>query len=85
VWGATMDTNQVDHLACIIVGAILSLAGAVGHTSWTASALGLSTSLNDAAPGVIVFVVGIFMVLITRFRVREERTPERHHVVYHSD
>jgi hypothetical protein len=54
---------------CIVAGVILGLAGVVGHTSWTASALGLSTNMTDATPGVIVFVVGIFFVLITRFKV----------------
>ena len=65
-------------LSCIIAGVVLGVNGVVGHTSWTASLLGLSTTMNDAAPGVIVFVVGIFMVLITRFRVREirEKFPE---------
>jgi hypothetical protein len=57
-------------LACIIGGVILGLSGVVGHTSWAASLLGFSTNISDAAPGVILFVVGIFMVLITRFRVK---------------
>jgi hypothetical protein len=64
-------------LSCIVAGAILGLSGVVGNTSFTASLLGLSTQLTDAAPGVIVFVVGIFMVFITRFRVS--------HVREHSD
>jgi hypothetical protein len=58
-------------LACILAGLALGLAGAIGHTLWTASLLGLSTNLTDATPGVIVFVVGIFMVLMTRFRYIE--------------
>jgi hypothetical protein len=57
-------------LICIIVGMILGLSGVAGHTNWTADFLGLSTNLNDAAPGVIVFIVGIFITLITRFRVK---------------
>jgi hypothetical protein len=57
-------------LICIIVGMVLGLAGVSGHTNWTADLLGLSTNLNDAAPGVIVFIVGIFVTLITRFRVK---------------
>jgi len=67
-------------LSCIIVGMVLGLSGVVGHTSWTASVIGLSTSLTDAAPGVVVFVVGIFMVWITRFSVKhsfERPSPRR--------
>lgn len=62
-------------VSCIFAGVILGLAGVVGHTSWTASALGFSTNMTDATPGVIVFVVGIFFVLITRFKIK--------HVVNH--
>ena len=58
-------------LACILVGLILGIYGAAGHTSWTASVFGLSTNLNDAAPGVVVFVVGIFIVFITRFKIKD--------------
>jgi hypothetical protein len=61
-------------LSCILAGLILGLFGVVGHTSLTASLFGFTTNLSDAAPGVVVFVVGIFMVLITRFGVREEFT-----------
>jgi len=56
-------------LAAIIGGCVLGLHGAVGHTSWTASVLGLSSKVNDAAPGVILFIVGIFLVWITKPRV----------------
>jgi hypothetical protein len=61
-------------LACIIAGVILGLGGVAGKTTWTASFLGFNTNLNDAAPGVIIFIVGIFFVLITRFKVRDRTT-----------
>jgi len=57
-----------------LAGVILALAGVVGHTSWSASALGFNTNMTDAAPGVIVFIVGIFFVLITHFKVVEKVT-----------
>lgn len=56
-------------LVCILTGLALGLAGVAGHTNFTASLLGLNTQLTDAAPGVVVFVVGIFMVFISRFKV----------------
>lgn len=65
-------------LCCIISGTILGLSGVVGHTTFAASIIGLNTQLTDAAPGVIVFVVGIFIVWITKFKVdhRFEEPPE---------
>jgi hypothetical protein len=56
-------------LACILAGVVLGLSGVVGNTKFVASFIGLKTELSDAAPGVVVFIVGIFFVLITRFKV----------------
>jgi hypothetical protein len=55
-------------LVCIVGGIILTLSGAVGHTTWTTSILGFSSKLNDAAPGVLLFVVGIAVIFLTRMR-----------------
>jgi hypothetical protein len=57
-------------LASIIGGLILCLNGVVGTTSWTAKLLGLESQINDAAPGVVLFIVGIFYVFITRPKVK---------------
>jgi len=51
---------------CVLLGAILCLAGVVGSTSWMAKAAGLESKISDAAPGVILFIVGILIVFITR-------------------
>ena len=56
-------------LACILGGIVLTLHGAVGSTSWTASFIGVATDISDAAPGVVLFVVGLFIVWVTRFSV----------------
>jgi hypothetical protein len=60
-------------LACILTGLVLGLAGVAGHTNFTASLLGLNWNMTDAAPGVVVFVVGVFMVWISRFKVEATR------------
>lgn len=57
-------------LTCILSGLALCLTGVTGNTKFVASALGLRTELTDATPGVVVFVVGIFMAWITRFTVK---------------
>jgi hypothetical protein len=56
-------------LTAIIGGCVLGIYGVVGHTSFTASLLGLNTNVNDAAPGVILFVVGLFMIWATRPKI----------------
>ena len=57
-------------LASIIGGIILGLNGVAGSTSWAATLLGLESKINDAAPGVMLFIVGLFMVWATKPRVR---------------
>lgn len=57
-------------LSTIIGGVILGLHGVTGSTSWTAKVLGLESKVNDAAPGVVLFIVGVFLVFITRPKIR---------------
>lgn len=55
-------------LFCIVGGIILLFMGVSGSASWTASFLGLTSEINDAGPGIILFVVGLFFVSITRYK-----------------
>ncbi|HEX9000127.1 MAG TPA: hypothetical protein VGB07_09540 [Blastocatellia bacterium] len=57
-------------LSSIIGGIVLGLNGVAGSTSWTAKLLGLESKINDAAPGVVLFIVGLFMVWATKPRVK---------------
>ena len=56
-------------LASIVSGTALGLNGVAGSTSWTARVLGLESQINDAAPGVVLFIVGVFYVWITKPKV----------------
>jgi hypothetical protein len=57
-------------LCCIIGDIVLFLRGVTGATSWTASILGARSQISDAAPGAILFIVGLFIVFITRFGIK---------------
>jgi hypothetical protein len=41
-----------------------------GVASWTARIIGAESQISDAAPGVILFIVGLFIVWVTRFTVK---------------
>ncbi|RRS07067.1 hypothetical protein EAG18_19165 [Pseudoalteromonas sp. J010] len=60
--------GQVLGLVCILGGIGLFLNGVTGSTSWTANILGAESAITDAAPGAILFIVGIFMVLVTKYK-----------------
>jgi len=55
-------------LACVIGGVVLFLHGATGSTNWTASFIGAKSQISDAGPGAVLFIVGLFVVWVTRFK-----------------
>jgi hypothetical protein len=56
-------------IICVVAGMLLLLHGIAGHTSWTASILGAKSELNDAAPGVVFAVLGLFVIWVSRFGI----------------
>jgi len=60
-------------LACLVGGVLLFLNGVAGSASWTARWLGAESSISDAAPGALLFVVGLFVVVATRFTVKVQK------------
>lgn len=54
---------------CILGGLVLLLHGVAGSVSWTTKLLGLESTLSDAAPGALLFIVGSFVVFLTRYEV----------------
>lgn len=60
---------------CIVGGCWLFLGGVTGSTTWTFKALGIAESnVTDAAPGGILFCVGLFFVIFTRFKVEARKS-----------
>ena len=57
-------------LAYIIGGTLLFFHGVVGSSSWVGEVIGVKSKLSDAAPGTVLFVVGLAVVFLTRFTVR---------------
>jgi hypothetical protein len=57
-------------LGCIVGGLGLFLHGIVGSTSWVGEFIGVQSKLADAAPGTVLFIVGLLVVWLTRFSIR---------------
>ena len=57
-------------LACIVGGILLFFHGVSGSSSWVGEVIGVKSKLSDAAPGTVLFVVGLAVVWLTRFAVR---------------
>jgi len=64
-------------MVCMLGGIFLFLRGVTGSVSWTANLIGAESSLTNAAPGVILFIVGLFTVLITKFDVAVKQNQDQ--------
>ncbi|EMA2481040.1 hypothetical protein U2G54_002493 [Vibrio fluvialis] len=60
--------GQFGGLVCILGGVALFFNGVAGSTSWAAKILGAESTITDAAPGVVLFIVGLFFVVVTRYK-----------------
>jgi len=50
----------------MLFGVALTIRGAAGAVSWSAKILQLESEINDAGPGAIVCLIGLFVVIVTR-------------------
>lgn len=57
-------------LVCVLGGILLFIRGVSGATSWTANLVGVESKVTDAAPGAVLFIVGLFLVVATRYKWR---------------
>ncbi|HYM50372.1 MAG TPA: hypothetical protein VET65_07325 [Candidatus Limnocylindrales bacterium] len=57
-------------LICVVGGCLLFFHGVSGSSSWVGDFIGVHSWLSDAAPGTVLFVVGLLVVWITRFEIR---------------
>jgi uncharacterized BrkB/YihY/UPF0761 family membrane protein len=60
----------ISGLAAIVLGALLTVNGIIGSTSWTAKFMSLQSNINDATPGVMLFIIGLFLIYVTKPRVK---------------
>jgi len=55
---------------CIIGGVVLFIMGITGNTNWKFSVFESKSEIVNAAPGVILFVVGLIIIFITRLYIK---------------
>ena len=60
-------------LSTILLGVYLFIIGATGSASWSGQFAGASFKLVDAGPGVVLFVVGLWVVYLTRFTIEVKK------------
>jgi len=63
----------VTGLACELMGTILFIGGITGTGHWTATLFGIQ--ITDAAPGVVLFIMGVAAWQFTKFDISVEAVP----------
>lgn len=56
-------------IVCVIGGIVLLVCGVTGSTNWVGTFFGFHSNLTDASPGAVLFIVGLFIIRLTRFHV----------------
>jgi hypothetical protein len=57
-------------LICIIGGAFLFLIGISGNLNLKLEIFGMKGNLSNAMPGAVLFLIGLFVIGITKFTVK---------------
>ncbi len=63
-------TGLIIGALIMIGGILLGIFGVVGSSSWSAKLLGFESNVIDASPGVILFIVGLFIVFMSRLKIK---------------
>ena len=56
--------------SCIFGGMLLFVRGISGSSNWVTKFIGIESNIANAAPGTILFLIGLFIVIVTRYNVR---------------
>ncbi len=57
-------------LVCILGGIYLFIQGVTGEMNWSLKLLGNESDIVNAAPGAVLFIVGLFLVIVTKFKFK---------------
>lgn len=60
-------SGLLSGIVAVISGSYLFINGVFGKTSFFASVFGNEVYLSDAAPGTVLFVIGLFLIIVTRY------------------
>ncbi|MCR9625304.1 hypothetical protein NB476_23595 [Vibrio sp. RM-44-3] len=57
-------------LVCICGGIYLFIQGITGEMNWSLKVFGNESVIANAAPGAVLFIVGLFLVIVTKFKFK---------------
>lgn len=62
--------SLIGGFGCIIAGVVLTIMGFTGNIEWFVEAVGFTSRLTNASPGIVLIIVGCFIVVKSRMKVK---------------
>lgn len=62
--------SLIGGFGCIIAGIVLTVMGFTGNIEWFVEAVGFTSRLTNASPGILLVIVGCFIVIKSRMKVK---------------
>ena len=66
----TVLISLLGGLSCIIAGVVLTILGFSGSIDWIIEVSGFTSRLINACPGIILIIVGAFLIYKSRINVK---------------
>jgi hypothetical protein len=76
-FGSRVEKHQYNiSLIALFLGTIIFIGGLIlffhslnGRTKWVVSFLGIHSELSDAPPGIVLCIIGLFVIYINRYSI----------------
>ncbi len=62
-------SGSIIGFICILFGVVLLILGITGSVDWNIKTIGIESSLTNAAPGVVLIIVGFLIIFVTKFNI----------------
>jgi len=62
-------TGMITGILIVLLGAFMAFRGISGTTNWIFNILGFQSQIAEATPGIILFLLGIVIIYLTRFKI----------------
>ena len=65
--------SLIGGIGCLIAGIVLTVLGFTGSIEWIVELSGFTSRLINASPGVVLMILGLFLTLKSRLKIKAEK------------
>ncbi|MCM1352383.1 MAG: hypothetical protein NC250_06595 [Alistipes senegalensis] len=68
----------IGGIGCLIAGTVLTILGFTGSIEWIVEASGFTSRLINASPGIVLMIIGFWLTLKSRLKIRAKNHANNH-------